>query len=125
MSRMLPPLPDWIVALNRMSGKSVVASRSITPQALSWPAPCGVRPMDSRTVLRAPSHPTTNLASTVISVSPSPRRILPRPPDADPRPEGVRGVAVAAADPHQDRLVVGLRRLECDDLVAVVDLQAA
>ena len=34
---MLPPLPDWIVHLNRMSGKSVTASRSITPQALSCP----------------------------------------------------------------------------------------
>ena len=76
----------------------------MTPQALSWPAPCGLRPMASRTVLWAPSQPTTYFASTVTSV------LL---------------VAVAAADRRQNRLVVGLGGLQRDELVAVVDLQAA
>ena len=60
------PLPAWMVHLNRMSGKSVTASRSITPQALSSPWRAMLRPMDWRT-LCAPSQPATYLARTVTS----------------------------------------------------------
>ncbi|SLJ82876.1 Uncharacterised protein [Mycobacteroides abscessus subsp. abscessus] len=50
-----------------MSGKSVSASTSITPQAwLAW-LPMNRRPMASRTRLRAPSQPITYLALTMRS----------------------------------------------------------
>ena len=45
--------------LQRMSGKSVTASTSITPQAWLAESPCSSRPIEVRTVLRAPSQPTT------------------------------------------------------------------
>ena len=62
---MLPPVPDWMAHLVRMSGKSVTARASITPQAwLAW-SPARVQPIDSRTLLRAPSAPTTYLARTM------------------------------------------------------------
>ena len=67
-------------------------------------SPCFMRPMDSRTVLWAPSQPTTYFASTVTSVcwSPSPRRIVAR--------TGSSSV---------------LGGLERDEFVVVVDVQAA
>jgi hypothetical protein len=64
---MLPSSPDWIAALSRMSGKSVTASMSTTPQAWLAKSPCGTAPIASRTRLRAPSHPTTYLARTTFS----------------------------------------------------------
>ena len=67
ISRMLPPAPDWMAHLVRMSGKSVTARTSMTPQAwLAW-SPARVQPIDSRTLLRAPSAPTTYLARTMRS----------------------------------------------------------
>ncbi len=64
---MLPSLADWMAALSRMSGKSVTASMSTTPQAWLAKSPRGTAPMASRTRLRAPSQPTTYLARTVTS----------------------------------------------------------
>jgi hypothetical protein len=72
---MLPPLPDWIAAFRRMSGKSVTARTSITPQAWLAVSPSSSRPIDCRTTLRAPSHPTTYSARTVIVSPPSRRRV--------------------------------------------------
>ena len=64
---MLPSSADWIAALSRMSGKSVTASMSTTPQAWLAKSPRGSAPIASRTRLRAPSQPTTYLARTVVS----------------------------------------------------------
>ena len=62
---MLPPSWDWMAHLVRMSGKSVFASTSMTPHAwLAW-SPAMVQPIEARTLLRAPSAPTTYLARTV------------------------------------------------------------
>ena len=61
---MLPSSADWIAALSRMSGKSVTASMSTTPQAWLAKSPRGTAPIASRTRLRAPSQPTTYLART-------------------------------------------------------------
>ena len=69
--RMLPPSWDWIAHLVRMSGKSVAARTSMTPHACIACSPTSLRPMHSRTLLRAPSAPSTYLARTVRS-SPSP-----------------------------------------------------
>ena len=69
ISRICPAF-DWMAHLVRMSGKSVTASTSMTPQAwFAW-SPARVQPIDSRTLLRAPSPPTTYLARIVRS-SPS------------------------------------------------------
>ena len=66
---MLPPSWDWMAHLRRMSGKSVFASTSITPQAwLAW-SPAMVQPIEARTLLRAPSAPTTYFARTAAAVS--------------------------------------------------------
>ena len=62
---MLPSSADWIAALSRMSGKSVTASMSMTPQAWLAKSPRGTAPIASRTRLRAPSQPTTYFARTV------------------------------------------------------------
>ena len=56
---MLPFCWDWMAHLTRMSGKSVTASTSITPQAWLELSPEGVQPMAPRTRLCAPSAPTT------------------------------------------------------------------
>ena len=56
---MLPSLADWISDLKRMSGKSVTARTSMTPQAWLAESPRSSRPIDLRTMLRAPSQPTT------------------------------------------------------------------
>src|SRR6476620_4024438 len=53
MRRMLPSSADWIAALSRISGKSVTASISTTPQAWLAKSPRGVAPIASRTRLRA------------------------------------------------------------------------
>ena len=66
----LPSFSDWISTLKRTSGKSVTASTSITPQAWLAESPESSRPIDLRTLLRAPSQPTTKRAFTV-SVLPS------------------------------------------------------
>ena len=52
-------MADWIADFMRMSGKSVTASTSMTPQAWLAESPCSARPSDLRTALRAPSQPTT------------------------------------------------------------------
>jgi len=44
MMRRLPSVADWISALKRISGKSVTASTSITPQAWLAESPCSSRP---------------------------------------------------------------------------------
>ena len=44
---MLPSSADWIAALSRMSGKSVTASMSMTPQAWLAKSPRSSRPIDS------------------------------------------------------------------------------
>ena len=67
MSRMLPPAPDWIAHLRRMSGKSVTARTSMTPQAWNAELPSMVQPIAVRTLLRAPSAPSTYLARTTFS----------------------------------------------------------
>ena len=64
---MFPSSADWIAAFSRMSGKSVSASMSTTPQAWLAKSPRGTAPIASRTRLRAPSHPTTYFARTVFS----------------------------------------------------------
>ena len=56
---MLPSDCDWISPFMRMSGKSVTARTSITPQAELAESPFSSRPSDPRTALRAPSQPTT------------------------------------------------------------------
>ena len=66
---MLPPVLDWIALFVRMSGKSVLASTSMTPHAwfADWPA--SVQPIALRTPLRAPSAPMTYLAWMTRSTS--------------------------------------------------------
>ncbi len=54
-----PSLADWISDFSRMSGKSVFSRTSITPHALLAESPRSARPIAVRTVLRAPSQPTT------------------------------------------------------------------
>ena len=61
----MEPAAEWMMHLARMSGKVVVASTSITPQAWLAASPFMVQPMDLRTLERAPSQPTTYLARTV------------------------------------------------------------
>ena len=73
-------MADWIAVFIRMSGKSVMASTSITPQAWLAEFPCSARPSDLRTALRAPSQPTTKRAFTVSSL-PFVRGIEPFEPD--------------------------------------------
>ena len=62
---MLPSSFDWIAALSPISGKSVTASMSTTPQAWLAKSPCGDAPIASRTLLCAPSQPTAYFARTV------------------------------------------------------------
>lgn len=66
----MEPFTELIAHLVRMSGKSVLASTSITPHAWLAPWPSSLRPMDLRTREAAPSQPNTYLARTVRS-SPS------------------------------------------------------
>ena len=61
------PAVELMAHLVRQSGKSVLTSTSITPQAWAANFPTCVRPIASRTPLRAPSEPTTYLARTVRS----------------------------------------------------------
>ena len=53
------PCAEEIAHLQRMSGKSVTARTSITPQASSVASPSSSRPIAFRIALRAPSQPTT------------------------------------------------------------------
>jgi hypothetical protein len=65
MIRRLPSLADWIAVLMRMSGKSLMANTSMTPQAWFAESPNSARPSEPRTALRAPSQPATSRALTV------------------------------------------------------------
>ena len=66
---MLPALAEWIAHLSRMSGKSVTARTSMTPQDWFIGSPASSRPIAARTPLREPSAPTTYLAR-IVEVSP-------------------------------------------------------
>ena len=56
---MLPWFAEWIAFFSRMSGKSVTARTSMTPQDWFIGSPASSRPIAVRTPLREPSQPTT------------------------------------------------------------------
>ena len=66
---MLPWFAEWIADLSRMSGKSVTARTSMTPHDWFIASPTSSRPIAVRTLLRAPSQPTTYRAR-IVEVSP-------------------------------------------------------
>ena len=94
------PASALIAHLVRQSGKSVLTRTSITPHAWAANAPTCLRPIASRTPLRAPSHPTTYFARTVRS---SPARVAGRVPH-----------------PHLDRIVAVFVDGQAEELDAVV-----
>ncbi len=57
----LPWLAEWMADFSRMSGKSVTARTSMTPQDRFIGSPTSSRPMAVRMLLRAPSQPITYL----------------------------------------------------------------
>jgi hypothetical protein len=59
------PFGEETAHFTRMSGKSVTARTSITPQCSSVASPTSSRPIAVRIALRDPSQPTTYRARTV------------------------------------------------------------
>ena len=66
---MLPWFAEWMAHLSRMSGKSVTARTSMTPQDWFIGSPASSRPIAVRVTLREPSQPTTYFAR-IVEVSP-------------------------------------------------------
>src|SRR5215217_6567312 len=65
MIRMLPWFAEWMAHLSRMSGKSVTAKASRTPQDWFIGSPRSSRPIAARVPLREPSQPMTYFARMV------------------------------------------------------------
>ena len=72
---MLPWFAEWMAHLSRMSGKSVTARASRTPQDWFIGSPRSSRPIAARVPLREPSQPMTYFAR-IVEVSPVSSRPL-------------------------------------------------